>query len=128
MQLRIRSDRRRIGAVAMAIAAGLALSAPASASPAPTTSSTQRVAGPITVAYAQTSIRAWDGLYGVTGGWADPNGNLTIVSQDKYWLWSPSRGFYGNGFLGQSWGEGPPIVDLNPSGKLASRLQKRPWN
>src|SRR6266480_1431443 len=77
--------------------------------------------------YDQGNIRPWEGLYGVTGGY-EHNGSLLIVSQDKFWRWNPSQGFYAKGFLGEVWGEVPPVVDLNSAGKKHSRLQKRPWN
>lgn len=77
--------------------------------------------------YDPRNIRAWDGLYGVTAAYARGD-NLLIVSQDKFWRWNPTQGFYANGFLGEAWGERTPIIDLNPPGSQHSRLQKRPWN
>jgi murein DD-endopeptidase MepM/ murein hydrolase activator NlpD len=118
-----RARHHWLGPALLAVTATLALGVPA----VPSTHATP--IGPTrTVSYDQRTIHAWDGLYGVTAGWTAPDGTLAIVSQDKYWNWSSSRGFFASGFLGQAWGESMPIVDLNASGNHHSRLEKRPWN
>ena len=76
-------------------------------------------------AYDQRNIRAWEGLYGVTGGYQH-NGGLVVYSQDKFWV--NNGGWVDKGFLGQRWGTAPPAIDLNPAGQSDPRLKKRPWN
>ncbi|MCA1706679.1 MAG: peptidoglycan DD-metalloendopeptidase family protein, partial [Actinobacteria bacterium] len=108
-----------------------------SATPSTLTSSAPRsistirtAAAPQAPSYNQRDIKAWQGLYGVTGGFFNyTTKNLVIFSQDKYWRRHPDGVWAAKGFLGELWNEAPPIVDGNTGeGEHHIRLLKRPWN
>ena len=90
---------------------------------------------PLPITYDQRTIRAWDGLYGVTAGYVHPaTREMMVASQDKYWIWSTqSQRWIRSGFLGDWWGDAPPPLDLNPPSSEAPRQRRRrlveqPWN